>query len=186
MNTNCWWRSKQINPNAEEVDQQKKFYAGGQAMTGGTPGGRVRQKLTDGTSQIRLRAKGNHPSILVVYNNVPLHDHTSDYDVLVAMYGLETHQIAIPKQPDISPYLLDKKFGPKSRMTKNQNTSVSAVGVLYEGREREPLLCIYHNIFAEIPLKAESFSSPTIRQFTLGEKKGIELQTWYEICLGVR
>lgn len=172
---------KQINPNAEEIEQQKKFDAGGQAVMGGTPGGRVREKITAGAPQIRIRAKGKYPSILVVYNNVPLHDHTSAYDVLVAMYGLETHHIAVPNQPDRSPYLLDKKFGPESRMTKNQNTSISAIGVLYERTEEELWLIVYHNIYAEIPLKAEWLSPPAIRQFTLGEKKEFEIQIWSEI-----
>lgn len=171
---------KQIDPNAEEIAEEKKFKAGGIATFGGTPGARVRQKITAGSRQIRIRAKDKYPSILIVYNNVPLCDHTGAYHVLTAMYGLETHDLAVPKELDKSPYLLDKRFGPERRMTANQNTSMSAVGILRRQEDGTPFLCIYHNIYAQIPLDAELFRSITTRQFTLEEKQRGDLQEWRE------
>jgi hypothetical protein len=172
---------KQIDPNPEEIIQQKNFEAGGVAIGGGTPGARARSKITAGANQIKIRAKGNYPSILVLYNNVPLTDHTDPYFIRVAMYGLETHVLGVPKEMSKSPYLIDKKFGPKRKMTKDNNTSISAVAVLAKDVEGIPKLFIFHNIYAEIQLVPELFRSYGVRQFTLGEKVIGQFQDWKEI-----
>ena len=172
---------KQIDPNEEEMEQQRIFEAGGLAVSGSTPGDRVRTKIAAGASQIRVRAKGRLPSILVVYNNVLIADHANPYFILVAMYGLETHVLAVPEDRNISPYLTDKKFGPKRKMSKEHNTSVSAVAVISTNLEGIATLRVYHNIYAEIPLSPELFRRSNIRQFTVGEKVVGHLPDWTEV-----
>jgi hypothetical protein len=172
---------KQIDPNAEEITRQKIVDAGGVAGTSGTPGARVRSKIAAGAGQIRIRAKGKYPSILILYNNVPLSDHTHPYFIRVAMYGLESIVLGVPKEMDRLPYLIDKKFGPRRKMTKNDNTSISAVAVLEKNAEGNLILFIYHNAHAEIPLSPEIFCSNSVRQFALEEKVVGRFQDWREI-----
>lgn len=173
---------KQIDPNREEIIQQGLLDSQGFATYDvGTPGARVRSKITAGASQIRVRAKGKHPSMLVLYNNVLLTDHANPYCIRVAMYGLETHVLGVPKEMDKSPYLIDKKFGPKRKMTKSENTSISAVTLLVDAAKGVPKLFIYHNIHAEIPLTPEMFRPYGVRQFTLEEKVAGRFQDWKEI-----
>ena len=60
------------------------------------------------------------------------------------------------------------------------NTTISAVSVINgEG------LTIYHNVFAAIPLNAEVFSGIAEQQFTLGERRSGEFDTWQEITATV-
>jgi len=172
---------KQINPNEDELEQQRLFEGGGLVVSGGTPGARVRNKITAGAGQIRIRAKGKYPSILVLYNNVLIADHTNSYFIQVAMYGLETHVLAVPKDATISPYLTDKKFGPKRKMSKDNNTSISAVGVIFHNAEGIATLRVYHNVYAEIPLSTELLRQFNIRQFTLTEKLVGQFPEWKEI-----
>ena len=172
---------KQIDPNPEESLQQKILDAGGMAVGSTTPGARVRSKIAAGVGQIKIRAKGKYPSILVLYNNVLLTDHTNPYFVRVAMYGLETHVLGVPKEMDRPPYLIDKKFGPKRKMTKDDNTSISAVAVLAKSVEDGPKLSIFHNVYAEIPLSPELLRPTDVRQFTLEEKIVGKFQDWKEI-----
>ena len=163
------------------MEQQRIFEAGGLAISGSTPGDRVRNKITAGASQIRVRAKGRLPSILVVHNNVLIGDHTNPYFILVAMYGLETHMLAVPEDPNIRPYLTDKKFGHKRKMSPAHNTSVSAVAVISSNLEGIATLRVYHNIHAKIPLPFDLFRRPNIRQFTVGKKVVGHLPDWSEV-----
>jgi hypothetical protein len=174
---------KQLDPNPEEIAQQKIFDAGGIATSGGTPGARIRSKIIAGASQIGIRAKSKYPSVLVLYNNVPLSNHTDPYFIRVAMYGLETHVLGVPKEMGQSPYLIDKKFGPKRKMTQVDNTSISAVAVLAEDDSGNPKLFIFHNVYAAIPLVPEIFRSYEVRQFTLEEKVVGRFQDWKEISV---
>jgi hypothetical protein len=143
---------KQIDPNPEEKNKFKLFLTQHSVSGQMTPGSRVRSKITKAAPQICVRSNGIYPSILVLYNNVINCDHTTPYNILVGMYGFETHVLGVSKKIDHSPFLIDKKFGPKQKMTKNDNTSISAIAVLKKNNEKPDLL-IYHNIFAKIPLE---------------------------------
>src|SRR5206468_2414206 len=131
--------------------------------------------------QIRIRAKGKFPSMLVLYNNVPLFDYANPYSVRVAMYGLEAHDLGVPNEMHKPPYLKDKRFAGERKMTKDQNTCISAVAVLLKGAEGNLRLDIYRNIYADIPLPPELFRPFNIRQFTLEEKVAGKFQDWAEI-----
>lgn len=169
---------KQIDSNPQEVEGLKKFLAGGVAVTGGTPGSRVRQKITSSSSQIRLRAKNKHPSLLVLYNNVLLANYTSDYNVLVAMYGLETLMFELPKG-QVKPQLVSKRHGPRQGLTHKHNTSISAVGILSQVGGLVSL-SIFHNHFASIPIGPTVLQGHGIKQFQ-AQTIPSGFQSWAEI-----
>ncbi len=68
---------KQFDPTQEEVAMYKTSeeheFAHGPL---GTPGTRVRKAINEKASQIRIRAKGKYPSILIIYTTVFWCDHT--------------------------------------------------------------------------------------------------------------
>jgi hypothetical protein len=173
---------KQIDPNPEEIVQERLLESHRFVVRDvGPPGARVRSKITAGASQIRIRAKSKYPSVLILYNNVPISIHTDPYSIRVAMYGLETHVLGVPKEMDKSPYLIDKKFGPKRKMTKDEKTYISAVAEMVKDVKGSPQLFIFHNVYAEIPLMPEIFRSCKVRQFTLEEKVVGQFQDWKEL-----
>jgi hypothetical protein len=119
--------------------------------------------------------------MLIIYNNVLLTNYTDSYSVLVAMYGLEMHVLAISKEINKAPYLIDKKFGPKQKMTRDTNTSISAVAILEKDNTGVMKLSVFHNSYAEIKLNPDLFRFYEVRQFTLEEKIPGEIQGWREI-----
>jgi hypothetical protein len=94
------------------------------------------------------------------------------------MYGLETHDIAVPSDVRRSPFLVEKRFGPKRKMTNETNTSISGIAVLGDG-----VLTIYHNVFAAMPLNPQLFRGLKVRHFSLGEKQPGQVQDWIEISI---
>lgn len=172
---------KQINPNKEEQEQQRQFESRGFAVGGGTPGKRIRKVIDAAAGQIRNRAKGLFPSLVVVYNNVPLFNHTDPYFILVGMYGLETYQLRLSKQVEKKPFLLGKRFGPERRMTISDNTSISALAVMTRGYDRQITLTLYHNAHAAIPIPPDLFRPFSIKQFSLAKKVMQHFYEWEEV-----
>ena len=97
---------------------------------GKEPGAKVRLKIQSGAKQLKARNKGrNLPTILVLYNNVPITDRGVDsYEIKTAMYGIEKITISVAnEQMDV----IERGFGGKRKMTPNSNTSISAIATLH-------------------------------------------------------
>ncbi|MFK5951225.1 MAG: hypothetical protein QM500_20915 [Methylococcales bacterium] len=124
---------KQIDPNKEEQSLIRKLENGEMVTTGGTPGDRVRSKIKSASPQLAKLAKGRHPSIVVIYNNIPfaLGNPTEAYNIRVGMYGLETIVLSVSKNSGTPPRVTERKFGPKRKLTTEHNTSISAVAVYF-------------------------------------------------------
>ncbi len=115
------------------------------------PGERVRKKISDASSQIKARTKGHHPSILVLFGRDLSHGHLDLYEVRVGMFGLEQVHFVVPRDMSISPYAVGMSYGPRRKMTKSQNTSISALAVLNTSSAEEVDVTLYHNIYAACP-----------------------------------
>lgn len=88
---------KEITANAEERESDRQLEDRGYGnVLGGTPGDRVRKKITDCSAQIKARTAGTHPSMLVVFDRGRVAGHVDPYNIRVAMYGLEHIYIAVP------------------------------------------------------------------------------------------
>lgn len=59
------------------------------------PGARVRKKIKNAIPQLKAKAAGKHPAMLVLYDNVQLLDDIAEYDIRTGMYGLEHVDIAV-------------------------------------------------------------------------------------------
>jgi len=89
--------------------------------------------------------------------------------IRVAMYGLEQIYIAVPPIGVGSPYSTGMGYGPKRKMTEKDNTTISAIGVLFTTGPDNTLLHVYHNKFAQIPLRPSLLAAYGVEQFELEE-----------------
>jgi hypothetical protein len=168
---------KEIQPNAAEQDQERKFKETGWSTFGATVGDRARSIISTAAKQFRVKAKGQCPAIIVIYNpGLLLRHHTESHAIKAAMYGFDTIILGLSTDMREKPYVLDRKSGPRRKMTDRDNTTISAVAVLDSIG-----LTLYHNVFAALPLRSELFKGIAVRQFTLGEKRPGEFSEWQEV-----
>ncbi|MGD0020907.1 MAG: hypothetical protein ABSC54_01250 [Smithellaceae bacterium] len=148
---------KEITRNKEEQESDRLLSKRGYgSVLSNTPGERVRKKISDSSAQIKARTQGINPSILVLcdlnYECGQITGHLHPYNIRVGMYGLEQVHFAVPRDHSISPYPTGMSYGPKRKMTKNHNTTISAIGVLSTPSQDKVVLTVYHNKFAAVPL----------------------------------
>jgi hypothetical protein len=97
----------------------------------------------------------------------------------MAMYGVELVGI-LPN----SPHDVVMKLGPKKKMTKVDNTSISVIGVIdlvaVDG-EKIPRLTAYHNCHAKVPLDPELLRGSGIEQFALEPSEDRKSQQWVRL-----
>lgn len=172
---------KETAPNAEQRESDRLLQERGYGnVTGGTPGDRVRKKISDCSAQIKARTAGTHPSMLVVFDQGRVARHIDPYHIRVAMYGLEQIYIAVPPIGQGSPYATGIGHGPKRKMTADCNTSISAIGALFMTGPDDSHLHVYHNCFAQVPLDPTLLEQHGVAQFKLGEATG-SASAWLEI-----
>jgi hypothetical protein len=172
---------KEIIPNPTERAAEVALRQGRYIWVSITPGDRVRGKIADAAPQIKARAQYRYPGLLVLFANGLLTRHLDSYQIRVAMYGLETVVVAVPRNPRETPYAIGRKYGPRRKMTPLHNTSVSAVGVLSIPENGGIDLIVYHNEHAAQPLRPELFHRYGIRQFKLEHVQPGEIAGWEQI-----
>jgi hypothetical protein len=150
-----------------------------------TPGQRVRKKIAESSAQIKARSKGVYPSMLVLFDRGKVAGHLDPYHIRAAMYGLEQiHLVLRPLHEASAPYFAGTSFGPKRKMTESDNTSISAIGVLYTPGPDEIGLHVYHNKYAAIPLDFNLLRNCATAQFELAsEVVDGRIPSWKEVAL---
>lgn len=173
---------KQFDPNPEELKLQKQLDDRGWTDAfGGEPGAKVRLKIQSAAKQLKSRGAGSVPSMVVLYNNVPISRRGTDpYEIKTAMYGIEKIDLSVvSNKPGVS--IKDRGFGSKRKMTPSSNTSISAVAAFYYGFDQQLLMCVFHNIYAAIPLDIESFKGEKIKHYAIADKVPGQFQEWQKI-----
>ena len=158
---------KQIDPTPEEAEKIAKFESGEvRGLTfGGEAGKRVRQEITDARQQLK-RAKGKFPALLILYNNAEPISYSDPMFVLLAMYGELTLPLTIPPGGG-TPIAGDLRFGGNRRVTKTDNTTLSAICVLIHDMKGRLLLTFYHNYFAAKPFDPKWLQGERVRHYFL-------------------
>ena len=173
---------KEMTPNKDEQESERVLHERGYGdVLSTTPGNRVRKKISDSSPQIKARAKGIYPSLLVLFDRGFVANHLDPYCIRVAMYGLEQVQIAVPIDPAISPYATGMSYGPKRKMTEEHNTSISAIGVLFATEPDTIVLHVYHNKYAAVSLESRLLSIHGIRQFKIEDELSGKTEKWEQI-----
>ena len=167
---------KQLNPNKEDKAKYKEFKEKGFVVGDSPPGARVRGKITDSAPQISSLAKGKFPGLLVLYNTVPLVNLLGPYHIKTA-YGLDTFVISRPASFEERPNVIERKSGPKRKLTENHNTSISAIAVL-KNNENGLSLDVYHNQHAAIPLADGVFGELGCEQYRIKDNGQYEFISW--------
>jgi hypothetical protein len=177
---------KEIERNKEEIESDRLLEQRGYGNAiGGVPGQRVRQKIQSCSSQIKARSCGVHPSLLVLYECHFAAVNIEPYHIRVAMYGLETFVLAVPESG--RPYIIDKKFGPRQKMTQIHNTSISAIATIRKIYTSATdcgvtYFYVYHNKYAAIPLDADLLKPYGVTQFRIGEAEVGFIPEWEQIA----
>lgn len=132
--------------------------------------------------QLRFLAKDRYPTLLVLYNNVPITNrHVDPYAIKTAMYGLEDIVLGVPRDGD-APWVLARKFGGRRTVTPIHNTTLSAVAVLYKNHlDGSPNLGVFHNVYAARPMSPQWLRNAESRHYQLDKKNELQFQEWIEV-----
>jgi hypothetical protein len=175
---------KEMERNDEERESDRLVAERGYGnVISHTPGERVRRKIQSCSKQLKARAKGVLPALLVVFDGGRVVGHVEPYNIRVAMYGLEQIHIAVPPIGTGSPHATGIGHGPKRKMTASDNTSISAIGALVMTGPDQHHLLVYRNSFAKIPLDPTLLSPFGVRHFDIGNSSTGSASDWIEIPL---
>jgi hypothetical protein len=174
---------KQINANEDDKRAERELESVGHADIAPKASPRVRKKIADAAPQLKRRAKGICPALLVLYDNAsPVGNfYTDPYTIKAAMFGHEQVVLSVPQDFSAPVGVHDRKFGPKRKMTPHDNTTISAVAVMIADRCRPRELLVYHNPFAAIPLPADWLRAEMVRHFNLTGKRALQFQHWVQV-----
>ena len=126
-------------------------------------GARIREKIRQCARQLKTRTGSLHPRMLLLYRNGGLGYFTAH--ITAAMYGTTVIEMAVPRDRSVRPYIVGEWFGPGKRMTPDQGTSISAVGVVFRGGPNWDFdLLVYHNAHAAVPIEPGLLTEHGIRQ----------------------
>lgn len=179
----------EVQPNSHRIavevkqldrDEESWLKEGEVKLYSTVPGEHIRRKINKAGTQLHVYADEGRSSLLVIYNNIyrVLGVYTEPYDFLVAMYGLQSVVIGVPKGG--SPYVKGQHFGGKRKMTNTTNTSFSALACLRENEEERLSLDIFHNAYASVPLDAGAVVGNNIRHFAI-PKDAQGFAQWEEV-----
>ena len=139
------------------------------------PGDRIRKKIRKSSPQMKALTADCHPGMLVLFDDGQIAGHLAPYHIMTAMYGLEIVEMAVPRDISIKPYIADRRFGAKKKMTEETNTSISAIGALVvTGPDLILKLRVYHNKFAAVPINPQLLVRREILQYRID----CENRTW--------
>jgi hypothetical protein len=172
---------KEITPNPEERVAKKQLPEKVSAVTVMTPGKRIRKKISDASPQIKAATKGNAPSLLVLFDEGQTTRHLDAYHVLVAMHGFQQLHIIVPNDMSQDPEVVGKSFGPGKKMTEDQNTSISALGVLGVPGPDQISLLVYHNLYAAVPIPVEHLAGLCTAQYEVSVGSLERTEGWSKI-----
>jgi hypothetical protein len=172
---------KQVDPNPSDLEQARRFHAGGIASFGGEPGARLRDHIKEASAQLRALTQCRWPGIAVLYDNTALSAYVDSYHIKAAMDGLE--QLVFQSSAEYRPlsHFLGWRSGPKRRLTPSTGNAVSAVAHLRRGPDGTPHIDIYHNEHALAPLDATIWRTGQSRHFKLPAAGRMDRREWIEI-----
>ena len=160
---------KEFSKNKDELESYRLMKERGYGtVLNEEPGDRVRKKIRKSSSQIKARTAGRRPGILVLFDDGQIAGHLSPFNIMTGMFGQAVLDMAVPRDISIRPYITGARLGPKKKMTKGTNTSISAIGALVlTGPDLILKLHVYHNPFAAVPIDPKLLARRGIRQYRI-------------------
>jgi hypothetical protein len=136
---------------------------------------RARSKLKNVSGQLKAAVLAGIPTMVVLYNNSPVHDYTGQAEVLQAMFGRKSWAVSFPKSQDAEPVVSAPFLGDNRGVGHGRNTSISVVAVLERNSAGQLRLRMYHNPYAELPMDPAVFSSVSAVQPVVPGTQQVEL-----------
>ncbi len=159
---------KQLDPNSDDKERfTQVFQHGGVVSYFTTSKRRARKKIKSSKTQLKNSAAGQHPTILVLYDNTSGFSGLDEDSVLDAMYGDEIYLIP----PNEQTAEIEARFGGNQQMTESSKKYISAIGIL-DVRNRKPILTLFHNSYADMPIGYDKSALLAQAQFRVEIKDG--------------
>jgi hypothetical protein len=168
---------KSVTPSPKELRQLEILYSGKSGSSFQVePGAKVRELIAKANPQLKAVADKGLPGILAILCPEPaLKHHVDPYAVLTAMRGLDVVPVSVPEDPAEAPTFMDVRSGPKRKMTRDANTTISAILVPYLANELGWAANVFHNRFAARPLAPEALTGPAIHHWRIAaDERGWE------------
>lgn len=172
---------KEIGESPEDREANERLARGEAVVRNITPGEKVRRKIAAQSGQIRARANGCAPGLLVLFEDGLTIRHLDPYQIRVAMEGFDTVVLAVPQDPREEVRAVGTKAGKRKKMTPKDNTSISAIGVLGLDEHGKPNMTVYHNRHAEVSLRPELLETSGLRQFQLSVREDGAIGEWISV-----
>jgi hypothetical protein len=141
----------------------------------GDPRERIKRKIKDAYPQLKNRANGLLPTVLVLFDNGTFGG-IDGTDIKNAMYGSETWRVTRRATHDtVSPHLAND-----GKLRVDRHRQLSAVACL-TGSEHLQSLYVFHNVHARNPLPVTFFQRAECYQYTINLNTD-QLPEWERIA----
>jgi hypothetical protein len=156
-----WWviEVEEIFDKSQLQDESKAYWL--------KPGHRLCQSIKDAAGQLRKFSHREFPTVVCFFDTTIgfylEHDH-----VMQAMFGQETLKFEVSDDPQHQPRFLGRRFGKKATLTRNDNTSISAVAVLLQPSDSNLEIHLYRNPHARVSIPDDLETSLIPREYRRG------------------
>ena len=171
---------KVIEPTQEDKRSAEKQKEGEPIVFSYKPGDGLIKKLKKANGQLRPSSDQGIPGIVCVVNYSPRYL-LDPYDIHAGMFGLDAVSISIPADYTQRPRSLGYKSGGRETLTKEHNTSISAVTVFRATGPDQYDARLFHNHFAKCPLPEDCASRLVDWQYRSRKREGRIGDPWIRI-----
>ena len=155
---------------------------------GGKPGRRIRAKIEQAKRQLEAGSAAGTPAVLVLVDERPeAVKGIWPYEILIAMYGLESIDLHVPENMSKPVRFGLRRFGRDGKLRLDAHTYISAIGVLRckrreAGCEVDLHLDVYLNAYASNPVPLSSMTCrDDITAFGIADGLGDQFRRWFRI-----
>jgi hypothetical protein len=143
--------TSQIIFEVKELSKDKDLSRAEFSVSTRVVGDHIRSKISEAKKQIQFGSKQGLSSVLLIYNDIDLRFGTEDRDFISAMYGEHALKIGVESRR-----ILDRYHGLNKSLTRDKNTSFSALGRLFKHPlTGEIAITLFENVSARKPLVYE-------------------------------
>jgi hypothetical protein len=147
----CIVEIKQLDETSDDKAVLQALIAGKTQLRWINPGARLRQSIKDAAGQLRKFSQRGFPTVACFFDTT-MGFYLERVHVEHAMFGQETLNFEVSGDPKHEPRFLGSHFGRKATLTHGSNTSISAVATLRQPSGSEPVIDLYHNPHARVPI----------------------------------
>jgi len=158
----CFVEIKELDETHEDVALLGQPHSGGAGFRWIDPGARLRRPIRAASSQLREASKRGFPTIVCFFDKT-IGFHLERVHVLQAMFGRETLHFEVSDDPAHEPRFLGMRYGKKAALTRQDNTSISAVAVMRQPSGSALAIDLYHNPHARVPIPPTR-AAPLVRK----------------------